>query len=121
MNFVLSNWSPLRHSMTKNYVNVKLSNCTDAQISLHTLLVKYYNYSLSRHFYEQGRDEVTYFFVHTLALCMPIFKKKSSRRFLEKMPKLFIPAPLKTMSKYQARHCSTLLIGCVNLFGRLYN
>ena len=30
------------------------------------------------------------FFVYTLALSMPILKKKPPRRFLEKMPKLFI-------------------------------
>ena len=34
------------------------------------------------------------FFVYTLTLSMPIFKKKSPRRFLEKMPKLFIVVTL---------------------------
>ena len=44
---------------------------------------------------ERSRDEVTFFyvgdflsFVYTLALSMPIFKKKSLRRFLDKMPDL---------------------------------
>ena len=30
------------------------------------------------------------FFVYTLALSMPLFKKKSTQRFMEKMTKLFI-------------------------------
>ena len=97
---------------------------------------------------------------------MPIFKKKSSRGFLEKTHKLFIVVTLlqwkfwnffsrnlrkdfllkigilsaKVYTKkvpnivvdmwlhlcptlncvYEASHCSTLQIGCVNLFGRLY-
>ena len=33
---------------------------TDAEISLHTLLVKYYNDLLGRQSSERGRDEVTY-------------------------------------------------------------
>ena len=36
---------------------------TDAQMSLHTLLVKYYNDLLGRQSSEQDRDEVTYFYV----------------------------------------------------------
>ena len=36
---------------------------TDAEISLHTLLVKYYNDLLGRQSSEWGRDEVTYFYV----------------------------------------------------------
>ena len=35
-------------------------------------------------------------FVYTLALSMPIFKKKSLRGFLKKMPKLFIVVTLYT-------------------------
>ena len=62
---------------------------TDAQINLHTLIVKYYNDLLGRQGSERGRDEVKYFyvgaiFVYTLALSMPIFKKKSSWRILER-------------------------------------
>ena len=34
------------------------------------------------------------FFVNTLALSMPIFKKKSLRMILDKMPKLFIEVTL---------------------------
>ena len=36
---------------------------TDAQISLHTLLIKYYNDLLGRQTSERGRDEITYFYV----------------------------------------------------------
>ena len=36
---------------------------TDAQISLHTLLIKYYNDLLGRQSSERGRDEVIYFYV----------------------------------------------------------
>ena len=39
---------------------------TDAQTSLHTLLVKYYNDLLGRQSSEQDRDEVTYFIVGDL-------------------------------------------------------
>ena len=68
---------------------------THGLIKLHTLLVKKYDGVLARQNYEQGMDEVTFFYVggpflYTLALSMPIFKKKSRRRFLEKMPKLCI-------------------------------
>ena len=40
--------------------------CTDAEISLHTLLVKYYNDLLGRQCSERDRDEVTYFSVGDL-------------------------------------------------------
>ena len=68
---------------------------THRVILLHTLLVKYYNDLLGRQNSERGMDEVTFFYVgdlflFPLTLIMPIFKKKSPRRFLEKMPKLFI-------------------------------
>ena len=54
---------------------------------LHSLLVKHYNDLLDRQSSEWSRDEVIYFyvrdfFVYTLRLSMPIFKKKSSQRFL---------------------------------------
>ena len=39
---------------------------TDAQIILHTLLVKYNNDLLGRQSSEQGRDEITYFFFEDL-------------------------------------------------------
>ena len=39
---------------------------TDAEISLHTLLVKYYNDLLGRQSSERGRDEVTFFYVGDL-------------------------------------------------------
>ena len=39
---------------------------TDAEISLHGLLVKYYNDLLGRHNTEQGMDEVTFFYVGDL-------------------------------------------------------
>ena len=39
---------------------------TDAEISLHTLLVKYYNDLLGRQSSELGRDEVTYFSIGDL-------------------------------------------------------
>ena len=39
---------------------------TDAERSLHTLLVKYYNDLLGRQSSEQGRDEITYFFFEDL-------------------------------------------------------
>ena len=43
--------------------------CTDAQISLHILiLVKYYNDLFGRQSSERGRDEVTYFYVGDLFL-----------------------------------------------------
>ena len=51
--------------------------CTQGCISFTTLLVKCYNDLLDRQSSGRGRDEVTYFSViYTLALCMPIFKKK---------------------------------------------
>ena len=40
--------------------------CTDAEISLHTLLVKYFNDLLGRQSSERGRDEVTSFYVGDL-------------------------------------------------------
>ena len=62
---------------------------------LHTLLVKHYNDLLDRQISEWSRDEVTYFyvgdfFVYTLALCMPIFKKKSPLKRLGKSYKLWV-------------------------------
>ena len=61
---------------------------TDGSRILHTLLVKHYNDLLDRQSSERGKNEVTYFyvgdfFVYTLALSKPIFKKKSLRIFLE--------------------------------------
>ena len=68
---------------------------TDGSRILHTLLVKHYNDLLDNQSSEQGKDEVTYFyvgdvFVYTLGLSMPIFKKKCSRRFLGKCSKLWV-------------------------------
>ena len=40
-----------------------ISKHTDAEISLHTLLVKYYNNLLGRQSSERGMDEVSYFYV----------------------------------------------------------
>ena len=94
------------------------------------------------------------FFVYTLALSMPIFKKKSRLKRLGKSSKLWglhkksflcntqslelfprnlrkdfflkigilHPCPAQN-SVYHASHCSssTLIIGCVNLFGCLYS
>ena len=45
------------------------------------------------------------FFINTLAICMPISKKKSLQRFLEKTPKFFIVV--------------RLIIECLNFLGRL--
>ena len=45
---------------------MNLYNYTDAEISLHTLLVKYYNDLLGRQTSERGWDEVTYFSVGDL-------------------------------------------------------
>ena len=73
---------------------------TDAQISLHTLLVKYNNDLLGRQNSERGIGEVTFFYVGDL-FCIHLGtkyanfqEKKSVRRFLEKMPKLFIVVTL---------------------------
>ena len=69
---------------------------TDIQESLNALLVKYYNDLLDSQSSGRGRNMKSHtsmletFFVYTMALWLPIFKKKSSRRFLEKTPKLFI-------------------------------
>ena len=41
------------------------------------------------------------FFVYSLALCMLIFKKKSSRRFMEKTPQLFIVVTLLQWKVWQ--------------------
>ena len=77
---------------------------TDAQINLHTLLVKYYNDLLGRQSSERDRDEVTYFFVgdlflYTLAQKHPQHKGTNYvHDFIQN-------------SVYQASHCSTLLIG----------
>ena len=55
------------------------------------------------------------FFVYTLGLSMPIFKKKSPRRFLGKCSKLCV-----LHNAFQASHCSALLMGCVKYCSRLY-
>ena len=62
---------------------------TRAEISFHTLLVKYYNYLFGRQSSERGRDEVTFFYVGDLFCIHFGTKTKSSRIFLEKMPKHF--------------------------------
>ena len=49
----------------------KTGTFTDAQISLHTLLVKYDNGLLGRQSSEWGRDEVTFFYVGDLFLYTP--------------------------------------------------
>ena len=49
-----------------NYLINILQIYTDAEISLHTLLVKYYNDLLGRQSSERGRDEVTFFYVGDL-------------------------------------------------------
>ena len=67
----------------------------DAQISLHTLLVKYYNDLLGRQSSERGRDEVTYFYVGGL------FCTKYAN-FLEK---IFVEIPGK---KFRTFHCSNV-------------
>ena len=59
------------------------------------LLVKHYNDLLDRQSSERGRDEVTFydgdvFYILWHYVCMPIFKKKSSRIFLGKSSKLFM-------------------------------
>ena len=58
-------------------------NCTHGYRSLTTLLVKHNNDLLDRQSSGRGRDKVSYFydgnvFLDSLALCMAIFKKKSS-------------------------------------------
>ena len=68
---------------------------TDGSRILHTLLVKHYNDLFDRQSSERGKDEVTYFyvgafFVYTMGLSMPIFKKRSSWRFLGKSIKLWV-------------------------------
>ena len=73
--------------------------CTDVQISLRIEVVSHYNGYLDRLSCRRGRGEVTYFFVGTffvyiLTLSMPIFKKKSSRRFLGESSKHFIVVTL---------------------------
>ena len=40
------------------------------------------------------------FFVYTLTLSMPIFKKKSSRRFLEKIPKISLKIGILSVKVY---------------------
>ena len=42
------------------HLQIRTAAGTDAQISLHTLFVKYYNDLLHRHSSEWGRDEATY-------------------------------------------------------------
>ena len=59
---------------------------TDAEISLHTTLVKYYFRLFGRQSSEQGRDEVTYFFVGDhfrilLGTMYVYFQEKSLWRF----------------------------------------
>ena len=46
---------------------------------------KHFNDLLERESSERGKDEVSYFYVGDV-FCMPIFKKKSSGRFLGKVP-----------------------------------
>ena len=73
------------HTTAKSDIRLRIY-----QISLHTLLVKYYNDLLGRQSAERGMDEVTFFyvgdlFVYTLALSIPIFKKKISAEILDKI------------------------------------
>ena len=56
--------------------------CTDTEISLHTLLVKYFNDLLGRQSSEWGRDEVTSFYVVDL-FCIHLDTKYAN--FLEKI------------------------------------
>ena len=68
---------------------------TDGNNILHTPIVKHYNDLVGRQSSERGKDEVSYFyvgevFVYTLGLSMPIFKKKSSQRFLGKSSKVCV-------------------------------
>ena len=60
------------------------------------------------------------FFVYTLALCMPIFKKKSPLKRLGKNCKLFIVVTLLQNFADQASHCNALLIGWLHLCSRVY-
>ena len=71
----------------------------EEQINLAIWEIPISNDLLDRQSSEQGRDEVTYFYIGdvfgiylglSLALCMPIFKKKSLWRFLGECSKLFI-------------------------------
>ena len=57
---------------------------TDAQISLHALLVKYCNDLLGRQSSDRGRDEVTYFYVGDL-ICIHLGTKHAN--FQEKIVK----------------------------------
>ena len=50
---------------------------TDVEISLHTILVKYYNDLLGRQSSERGRDEVTYFSVGDLGTEYANFQEKN--------------------------------------------
>ena len=78
---------------------------TDANRSLTSLLfVKHYNDVLDKQSSGGDREEVTYFyvgdvFVYTLAICMPIFKKKSPLKRLGKSSKLFIVVTLLNTMK----------------------
>ena len=74
---------------------------TDAQISSHTLLVKYYNDLPGRQSSERGRDEVTYFYVGDL-FCIHLGTKYAN--FQEK---IFAEISGK---KFQTFHCSNVTI-----------
>ena len=86
---------------------------THGDKNLHTRLVNHYNELLYGQSSERSTDEVTYFYVgdlflYTLAQKHPQHKGTNYvHDFIQN-------------SVYQASHCSTSLIGCVNLFRRLY-
>ena len=110
---------------------------TDAEISLHTLLLKYYNDLLGRQSSQQAGMKLHSsmwgtFFVYTLTsrskyanFQEKIFATISGKKFqtfnLRKEQCNFIcPTPPAQNTVYQASHCCTLLIG-LNLFRHLYD
>ena len=64
MILLIFNKDPSRNTCL--FFGFTFSKVTDAEVSLHTLLVKYYNYLLGRQSSERGRDEVTYFSIGDL-------------------------------------------------------
>ena len=103
----------------KCHVKCLINRHTDAKISLHTLLVKYYNDLLGRLCSERDRDEVTYFSVGDLFYIHlgtkyanfqeKIFAENSGKKFqtfhcsnvTNRDVCNFIPVPLRTLSSKQ--------------------
>ena len=61
------------------------------------------------------------FFIYTLALSMPISKKKSSRRFLEKMPKLIlVVTSMKSLELFSRNLCKDFFLKIGMLSAKVY-